>query len=280
MDSQGLSGQLKLPNRFLPLWAVIVDDLKQGVRHWAFIWWLALSSLLAVVWFIETPTTPAPTPIASTSGSFTAHHHSSFAEAASLGAPRASLMAAKAIRLHLFLWATLVIALAGSSIAGESETVGESILCRGISRWQYYLGKVFSRVTLTVVSFIILTLSAVLLSLAKCHNDLSFWGLFEALFKGSLFLGAVAAISVAGSSWFRNSLLAVAVAWMVVYGFGIVVSLLQIDRYSPVRFIEWIISQPKGSSPLLTATGLLTILGYGALVANIISLIGFSRRDY
>ena len=280
MDSQGLSGQLKLPNRFLPLWAVIVDDIKQGLRHWAFIWWFALSGLLAVVWFIETPTTPAPASIATSQSSFTAHHQSSFAEAASLGAPRASLMAAKAIRLHLFLWATLVIALAGSSIAGESDTVGESILCRGVSRWQYYIGKVIGRVSLTVGSFIILTMAAIILSLAKCHNDLSFWGTVEALIKGSLFLGAVAAISVAGSSWFRNPLLAVAVAWMVVYGFGIMVSLLQIDRLSPVRFIEWIISQPKSISPLHTATGLLSTLGLGALIANIVSLIGFSRRDY
>ncbi len=45
-------------SRFLPLWGVILDDLKQGLRHWALVWWVALSLVLAAVWFIETPTTP------------------------------------------------------------------------------------------------------------------------------------------------------------------------------------------------------------------------------
>jgi hypothetical protein len=273
---------MKLPNRFLPLWGVILDDWRQGVRHWAIAWWGILSLMLGVVWFIESPSAPpAPSSVAAAGeGGDQYLVQSGTDELANVQGPRASTMAAKTLRLHLLVWATLVIALAGSSIAAESEIVGDSILSRGVSRWQYYLGKVIGRVSLTVAAFIVFTLPLIILSLLKCHNDLSLAGLWGAMVQGSLLLAGVAAISVSASAWFRNPLLAVAVSWMVVYGFAIVVSIMQIDSVSPLRFIESVMAMPRRPDVVMTATSLLSTLGLGVLGANLVSLVGYSRRDF
>lgn len=282
MDSPGLIAHLKLRNRFLPLWGVIVDDLKQGVRHWAFLWWAALSLLLSVVWFIETPKAETPETVTSHYASTSSFDDSvqPFGAKQVIDGPRASTLAGKAIRLHLFLWATLVIALAGSSLAAEAETVAESVFCRGISRWQYFVGKMFSRMTLAVAGFVAFTLVSVGLALVKCHNDLSFAGTTAALMNGAMLLALVAALCVAGSSWFRNALFAFAVAWMAVYGFAIVVGLLQIETLSPLRFIETVIALPRHPEAPMVATSLLSTLGMGAIGAALISLFGLSYRDY
>jgi hypothetical protein len=270
----------------LPLWGVILDDLKQGLRHWALVWWVALSLALAAVWFIETPTTTTREVIAAgdaagfgsrstvTSGSALDE------QGEPLGGPLASTLAAKVLRLHLVVWMSLMIVFAGSTMASEADSVASSVLCRGVSRWQYYLGKVIGRVGLTVGAFLILTIPIFLISLLKCHNDLSLEGTVRALTRGSLLVAGVAALSVAGSSWFRHPLLSVAVAWMVVYGAAIVVSLLRIEPLSPIRFIESVITLPRHPETALSAAKLLSTLGLAALVANIVSFIGFSRRDY
>lgn len=280
MDSPGLIEQLRLPNRFIPLWGVIVDDLRQGVRHWSMIWWCALSLLLAVVWFIETPmAAPAESSSFTTVDSF-GNATQEFGQTAELSGPRASTIAGKTLRLHLLVWTTLVIALAASSIAGDSDCLASSILCRGLGRWQYFLGKVLARVTLAVVGFVLLTIPVMVISLIKCHNDLTMSGTIAALMKGSMLLALVAAVSVAASSWFRSPLLAVAVAWMGVYGSAIVISLMQVESLSPLGFIETVIALPRRPDAILSATSLLYYFGMTAVVLNILSLIGFSRRDY
>lgn len=286
MDSQGLTSALKLPSRFLPLWGVILDDLKQGLRHWALVWWVALSLVLAAVWFIETPTTPTREVISSgessgwSSSSNVTHGSALDERGETLGGPLASTLAAKVLRLHLVVWMTLMIIFAGSTMASEAESVASSVLCRGVSRWQYYLGKVIGRVGLTVAAYLVLTVPVFLVALVKCHNDLSFEGTTQALWRSSLLVAGVAALSVAGSSWFRHPLLSVAVAWMVVYGAAIVVSLLRIEPLSPIRFIESVLTLPRHPETALSAAKLLSTLGLTALVVNVVSLIGFSRRDY
>jgi ABC-2 type transport system permease protein len=286
VDSQGLTSALKLPSRLLPLWGVILDDLKQGVRHWALVWWVALSLVLAAVWFIETPTTitkeviPSPDSAGFRSSSTVTTGSALDDRGEPMNGPLASTLAAKVLRIHLVVWMTLIVVFAGSTMASEADSVASSVLCRGVSRWQYYLGKVIGRVGLTVAAYLGLTVPVFLIALVKCHNDLSFEGTTAALMRSSLLIAGVAALSVAGSSWFRHPLLSVAVAWMVVYGAAIVVSLLRIEPLSPIRFIESVITLPRHPDTALSAARLLTTLGLAALAANIVSFVGFSRRDY
>jgi hypothetical protein len=266
---------------------VILDDLQQGIRHWALVWWVALSLVLAAVWFIEIPTTTtredlsaAGTSSGWSSGSSVTSGSALDERGESLGGPLASTLAAKVLRIHLVVWMTLIVVFAGSTMASEADSVASSVLCRGVSRWQYYLGKVVGRVGLTVGAFLLLTVPIFLVALIKCHNDLSFEGTVRALTRSSLLIAGVAAISVAGSSWFRHPLLSVAVAWMIIYGAAIVVSLLRIEPLSPIRFIESVITLPRHPETALSAAKLLSTLGLAALVANIVSFVGFSRRDY
>jgi hypothetical protein len=84
--------------------------------------------------------------------------------------PFAQLMA------DLFRWAllgpgSLVVVLAAGTISSERGTMADSVLSRGISRHQYYLGKWHSRLFSVLVTFLVLALSALVVGSFLLHDD-------------------------------------------------------------------------------------------------------------
>lgn len=253
-------------DRLLPLGAVLQEDLRQTMRHWAFVAWAAIGLLLTVVWFAVPKVEPGPeTPAAGI--------------VESSPAPSASQLAGKLLRVHLLLWSTFVIALGASSISGEVDSAAESILCRGISRWEYYLGKCFSRMFAVVGLFLVLSVPAIGISCLRLHNDLTFPGVFRGVSTVAMVLAGIAAISVAGSSWFRNPLAGVAVLWMLLYGLGIVTAVLDIDDYSPLAMVEQLPDMLRGLTQQAPHHRLVTGVGVTAVVATIVSMGAYSFRD-
>ena len=278
MDSPALTGVPKLRRWFTPLAAIVTDDLSQCLRHWAILLWGVLCALLYVIWFIslEPAVTEPPEPPAAVH----AFQVEPIGEAppTAVSASAAALVA-KAIRLHLLVFTTLVVCLAASAIATEADILGESTLCRGISRWQYFAGKAISRMVAAVAAFILFTLPVVFMAWFRLNNDITFMGLWRTLVIGSMWMAGVAAISVAVSSWFRNPLLAAAVAWMTVYGTGIVFAILSIVDYSPLQLVGLVPSILASPETVATTGGLLTLLGLAGLLTSLVSATSFAYRD-
>lgn len=252
--------------------AVYQEDLRQSVRHWAFIAWAVIGTMLTVIWF-ATPRAPA-------AGVSTAQVQSgeSTAPAVAGTVTSASHLAAKLLRVHLLLWASFVIALGATAISGDSENAPEAILCRGVGRWQYFLSKSAARVTAAVGLLILLTIPAILLSSLRLPNDLTMGGVWRGVWITAVTLGALTALSVAGSSWFRNPLVGTALVWMGLYGVGIVASVLDIVPISPVVLVESLPSLLRGSEPALAAP-LPSFLAAAALAATLVSMTVYSLRD-
>src|SRR6516164_9460461 len=57
----------------------------------------------------------------------------------------ASNVVSELLRWTLLGSVTLIVALTASSISGERGTMADSVLSRGISRYQYFLGKLHAR---------------------------------------------------------------------------------------------------------------------------------------
>lgn len=278
MDSPEFISRLRLSRRCLPLAAVVADDLSGALRHWALLLWAALSALTAGYWLFNTPVQSenVQTSVSAYPSPFIAHQP--IAPLASAHRTASDLVA-RAIHLHLIVLATLVIVLSAGSIASESEYLAGSVLCRGISRWQYYFGKCISRMAIVVAAFLALSIPVIAIAALRFENDLTWAGVKAALGTGSVVLAMVAACGVAGSAWFRNPMLAVAVVWTALYGAGIVVDVMQIEWLSPTQFVDCLTDWVSQTEPAVHASRVVTALVLAAVAANLVSVVRFTYRD-
>src|SRR5207249_11936728 len=57
----------------------------------------------------------------------------------------ASLLTGELLQFGVLLGSTVVIVLSAGAISGERDSLAAAVLCRGVSRWQYFFGKWHSR---------------------------------------------------------------------------------------------------------------------------------------
>jgi hypothetical protein len=259
-----------LNNTLLPIAAVFMDDLRLALRHWAVVVWLVLGCVLP--WVVSTADN---SPL-----SLTAAMQPSASAGASgeRGAMTASMFGGALLRWHFLWWTTMVIMVAATAIPAEADFAADAILCRGIARWQYYLGKCAARIVVVVGVYVVLTVGPLGISVFQHVNDLTLTGLLRAVWLGVAFFASIAAIAVAGSIWFRNPTLAGAVVWMFAYGVGIVTTLLEIEALSPVLLVERF-GDVLRAAPGNSATPLIVVTAAGATAASVLGVVCYSRRD-
>src|SRR5688572_11439572 len=156
---EGLAPTRLKYNRWLPYWAVFQADLHQTLRSWVYRVWIVVSVLAATGYLL---------------------YRCGLAHEAGLVQP-ASKLIAELLRWTALGSITLIVALTAGCISGERGTLADSILSRGISRHQYFLGKWHSRLASVLASFIVLSASVLIASLFVLHEDLSLLGCLVAI---------------------------------------------------------------------------------------------------
>src|SRR5438552_16044777 len=90
--------------------------------------------------------------------------------------PPASKFSSDLLRWRVLGSVALIIALTGGSISSERGIMADSILSRGISRYQYFLGKWHARLVAGVVTFLIMGLLALAGSFFLFNDDFNCGG--------------------------------------------------------------------------------------------------------
>src|SRR6516225_8339996 len=136
-------------NRLLPYWAVLQADFKATFNSWLYRVWVLLSVGVAVGYLLYR-----------------------------YGAKQISGMIQSAPDtvgdlLHWVIYGsvTLIIALTAGAICSERGTVADSILCRGISRYQYFLGKLHSRLSLVLLTYFVQAIIALIAAYYMLHSE-------------------------------------------------------------------------------------------------------------
>src|SRR3984893_14650788 len=136
-------------NRFLPYWAVFQADLRQTLSSWIYRVWVLVSLGAAVGYLLYR---------------FGAKQVGGFVQPAP-----------EMISDRMNVWAlgsvTLVIVLTAGAICSERGTMADSILSRGISRYQYFLGKWHARLAVVLGTFLVIALLAMLGSIILLHSE-------------------------------------------------------------------------------------------------------------
>jgi len=243
-------------NRWLPYWAVFQADVKQTVHSWVYRAWV-LMSVLAMVGYLL--------------------YRVGLSHEAGIVQP-ASLVASHLLRWSVLGSITLIVVLTAGSISSERGTMADSVLSRGISRYQYFLGKWHARLAAVLVTYLTMGAAALVSSLFL-HEDLSLSGSLVALATVAALLAAVVTCGVSVSAVVNSTVLGIAVLWMVFYGGCFTLSLLPARFPSPDRILQslpWIL---RGHYDLEL---LGQLVGWSAGISFVSALFGmayFARRD-
>jgi len=248
-------------NKFLPYWAVFQTDLRQTIRSWVYRLWVLMTVLASAGLLL-----------------YRVGLHTEAGLFQSAAAQSGDLF-----RLMMLSSLALVVVLAVSAISSERGTVADSVLSRGISRYQYFLAKWHARLIVVTVTFAVLSFAVLLASyfLFKddSHTDLSFMGGIAAVLTVCAVLGVIVSWGVTIGALTNGPMLGITVFWLVLYGSGFLLSLLPEPWPSPERQLARLkfVLQGQYNSDLLMQ--LLIGCGVLGLAAAVVGLLGFSKRD-
>jgi ABC-2 type transport system permease protein len=244
--------------RFLPYWAVFQMDLHQTVRGWVYRAWLLLSLLAAVGYLI--------------------YRFGAYREAGMV--QPASELTSDLLRWIVLGSVTLIIILTAGTISAERGTMADSVLCRGISRHQYFLGKWHARLALVLSTFFMVAVVVLLGGFLLLHDDhLSLIGSLVALLTVAALLVIIITCGVTISAFSNSTLLSVTALWLLLYGTGFALSLMPVHIPSPDRALKNLPNILRGQYDWVTVGRLWWIAALTSLCIAAVGMFHFGRRD-
>lgn len=245
-------------NHFLPYWAVLESDFKNTFNSWIYRVWVLLSIAVAVGYLL---------------------YRFGARQVAGMIQPAPETVS------DLLHWAilgsvTLIIAVTAGTICSERGTMADSVLSRGISRYQYFLGKLHSRLALILGTFLFQGLLAIGGAYCMLHGDaLTLHGCLVALLiVGSMFVFVIT-FGVTISAMSSNTLVSIAVVWITIYGGGFLLTQLPSSIPSPERALLNLPNVMRGYYDW-NDLGRTMLISLGVSFATaLVGMFYFSRRD-
>jgi ABC-type transport system involved in multi-copper enzyme maturation permease subunit len=244
--------------RLVSYLAVFQSDLHQTLRSWLYRVWVLLSISVAAGYLL---------------------YRFGLYKEVGLVRPAPQLMT------DLFEWLilggmTLIIILTAGTISAERGPMADAVLSRGISRVQYYVGKWHARLVCVLGTYFLLSAALI----AACHlllhdQQMSVPGAAVALVTVAGYLTVVVSCAVAVSAICNNTLLGVAVVWLLLYGTGFALAFLPPIYPSPDRTLRNLPNVLCGFYDLKNTLYLLGCCAALSLLLTVIGIVHFSRRD-
>jgi ABC-type transport system involved in multi-copper enzyme maturation permease subunit len=244
-------------NRWLPYWAVFQSDLHQTLQNWVYRTWVLVSVLVAV--------------------GYSLYRFGVYREAGII--QKASVHFSDLLRWTVLGSVALIVVLTMGSISSERGTLADSVLSRGISRYQYFLGKWHARLAGVLGTYLVMGLIALTGSNMLLHEDVTWRGSLVALVTVTAILAAVITAGVAVSAMVNSTVMGIAVLWVFLYGGGFLLSFLPASYPSPDRALASLPFILRGEYDPIALGRLVGWALGGSLVVALIGLVYFSRRD-
>jgi ABC-2 type transport system permease protein len=256
MDAPTPAKPVKI-NRFLPYLAVMEADIRLTMHSWVYRTWVLVSVLAALGYLL--------------------YHVGVYREAGMV--QLASKMISDLLRWTVLGSATLIVVLTANTISAERGTMADSVLSRGISRYQYFLAKWHARLIVVLGTFGCLGLVALAGSFALLHEDLQLYGCGVALVTVAALLAMVITCGVTVSAIVNSSMLSITILWVILYGTGFALSLLPEGYPSPDRALNSLPYVVRGYYDLNMVGRLVS---WSAILSCVVAMVGlgyFARRD-
>lgn len=244
-------------NRWLPYCAVFQADFNATLRSWVYRVWVSVSILAATGYLLYRL------------GAYKEAHLVQIASA----------FVSDLLRWTVLGSVTLIVVLAAGSISAERGTMADSILSRGISRHQYFLGKWHARLAAVLLTFLVMSALVLTSGLFFLHEDLSLTGSLFALATVAALLAAVVTCGVTVSAMATSTVMAIAVVWVVLYGGGFALSLLPGHWLTPDQALQYLPNILRGNYDPDALSQLIGWCGGVSVAVAVVGMIAFARRD-
>jgi hypothetical protein len=243
--------------RWLPYWAVLQTDVRQTIRGWVWRTWV-LASLGAAVGYLL-------------------YRLGVYREAHII--QPASLLVGDLLRWTLVGSGLLVVVLTVGGVSMERGTLADSVLSRGISRYQYFMAKWHSRLFSVVLTFTVLTAGVLVASHFMVHEDVSWDGSLVALAVLGSILAVVVTCGVVVGALTTNPVFGIALVWVVLWAGGFLLSFLPKPYPAPDRVLAAMPQILRGNYNWDVMSHMVGYSLAAAAVVAFIGMIGFSRSD-
>jgi len=244
-------------NPLLPYWAVLQMDAWQTLHSWLFRVCLLAAVLAGFGYLLHR---------------VAIHYQAGILQSA-------ALFMTQMLQFSLLVGSSLVVFLTAGTISGERGQMADSVLSRGISRYEYFLAKWHSRVLSTVGSFLAVAAALMLASCFLLQFDLSVPGCLIGLLVVAAVLAVVASLGVTASALCNSTVLAVASVWMLLYGTGLGLALLGFGQLNPLRLYRLIPLLIQGQYHLAAQMELIGWCLLACVGIAVAGLVPFGRRD-
>ncbi len=242
---------------WLPYWAVLQTDFRQTIRSWVYRVWVMVCFISILVYLFYR---------------FGIHSESWLIQSA-------SLHTSFVIRGVLLGSLALVVILSVSAIAGERGTLADSVLSRGINRYQYFLAKWHARSFVVILTLIFLSGTMLLGSSLLLGEDLTFHGSLIALWTISVTILGVCAWGTSLGALTNSSILGITILWIILYGGSSLFTLLPESFPAPERIFAKMPGILKGEYGWEQVSPWTNFVLVTSAISIILGIWGFNRKD-
>ena len=176
------------------------------------------------------------------------------------------------------IWSIPIIIVSSGAVSSEAGVVADSILSKAITRYEYILAKMASRLIANIGLYLVIVAPAAYIILQNVEG-LDGNGIIWAILTIGMFIALVTNLAVAFSTLFNRTLVAMIVTWVLWYAAGGIFSLLQSDYLSPIRIIENLPDVLQGTYQTSDQLRILAGFGIPALVVVLAASLYFARKD-
>ncbi len=234
-------------------WALLQWELRELTHSWVLRLWFVVTALGGVVLV---------------------------ATSANAGEAAASQLFSVVPSLYLTFGSLVFIILSASSVASEREVVGDSILCRPVTRYHYILSKLASLVLTVLVLYLLVTLPVGYL-MGRYHpqSDLSLAGVTYGILSVAILLATLVTLGVAVSTLLNKTVLAVVVVALIWLSLAFIFSFLGISFLSPANLMAKL---PQVMAGVFSVAEQWKVVGsFAGLMAlfSTLAVLAFLRKD-
>jgi hypothetical protein len=244
-------------NTWLPYWAVLHMDVHQTLRGWLFRTWLLVALAGGLGFLLQRAAI---------------HHEAGIVQ-------NASMLVGELLQYTLIIGSALVVLLCAGAISSERGTLADSVLCRGVSRYQYFLGKLHGRMTTVLGSFLAFCVAILTVAVFLLKSDMSLLGCVLAVGVVGAVLLVIVSCGVAVSALVTHTVLGIALLWIAVYSTGLALTLVPLGDFSLMKLMKTLPAVLRGQcDPYFE----LRIMGWclaAAVGVATFGMICFARRD-
>lgn len=234
----------------MPYLALLEADLTSMVRSWVVRIWLVLTALQALVMTVNAVTEGL-----------------------------AAETFAGLLATFPLIWSTFAIVVSAGAISSEAGVVADSVLSKAVTRYEYVLAKMTSRLITVLGVYLLVILPSAYVILRNAQDELTGAGVAWALVIVGMTLVLLTSLGVTFSTIFNRTLVAVVAAWFLWYVAGAIFGLVGVEYLSPLLIIDSLPGMVQGDYAVSDQWRILSSFGLLAAMLVLVAVWYFGRKD-